>query len=214
MKILTPLVKKELEIIDDLSVLDDDTDSLEMVCIEGVGFAEFAPRNLTVTGSRIVKSDLSSAQLEGLDFENVVVEDSVMLAANFGEASWYRATIANSRCSGVGLDRSTLKNVTFRGCKLDMANFRYARLSSVVFDGCVVNDMDFGSAELKNVVFTGCLVDGIDFTRAKLQNVDFRESTLVRVKRPSDLKGAVITSQQLIFLAPYLAHEAGMKVED
>ncbi len=214
MKLVEPLVKKELELVADLSVFDDDIDSLEAVLIDGVSFVGFSLQGLTITGSRIVKSDFSSAKLEGLGFENVVVESCAMLAARFHEASWHTTTVTNSRCSGVQLDQSTLKNVAFRGCKLDMANFRYAKLNNVIFEDCVVNEMDFGSAELKNVTFAGCAIDGIDFTHAKLQNVDLRGSMLAKIKRPSDLKGVIITSEQLIYLAPQLAHEAGIKVED
>lgn len=214
MKLLTPLIGNDLEVIDDLAVYDNDTDSFSEVLFDSVSFAEFTPKNLAVAGSRFVKADFSNAQLEGLGFENVVANDCMMLTANFGEASWHTTEVINSRCSGVQLHEATLKNVTFRGCKLDMANFRQAKLTNVVFDGCVVTDMDFGSAELKNVEFIDCDIDGIDFTHATLRSVDFRESRLVKVKRPSDLKGAIITSQQLIYLAPQLAHEAGIKVED
>lgn len=95
-----------------------------------------------------------------------------------------------------------------------MASFRFSKLDTVIFDSCVVDEIDFHGAELKNVKFINSNIDRIELAQSKLINVDLRDSTIVSIKRPSDLKGVIINNHQLIYLSPYLANEAGIKIED
>ncbi len=84
----------------------------------------------------------------------------------------------------------------------------------MLFDSCVIDEMDLYSSELKNVRFVNCLVDKLELQNTKMQKVDFRESTFVQIKRSADLKGAIITTEQLIFLSPQLAQQSGIIVDD
>lgn len=212
MKILEPSLPKSLAPLN-LSSISDETESIEDSSLDNL-VIDISHRNFSITRSLINKSDFTASDLEGLGLDNVIVKNCTITAGKFSEASWHTVLVSNSRCSGIQLDRSTLKNVTFRGCKLDIANLRYARLTNVLFDSCVIDEMDLYNAELKNVRFVNCEINNLELQNTKMKNVDLRESTLIRVKRVADLKGALITSEQLIFLSPQLAQQSGITVED
>jgi uncharacterized protein YjbI with pentapeptide repeats len=66
---------------------------------------------------------------------------------------------------------------------------------------------------LKNVAFVGCDIEDVEFSGATLHNVDLTESRIVSIKGFHGLKGARITSEQLVALIPYVAQEIGLIVE-
>lgn len=213
-KLIQPSLKRSLERVIDPSFLEKDLDNLESASLEGLSLADISLHNFSLVDSSIYKCDFSLADMEKFDLNNIVIKDCIMSSAKFSESSWHIASIMNSRCSGIQLNQSVLKNIRFENCKLDIANFRFAKLTNVVFDTCVINEMDFYGAELKHVRFIDSDIDKVDFSQSKLVDVDLRESSIITVKRPSDLKGATITTQQLIQLSPQLAAEANIEVKD
>lgn len=122
--------------------------------------------------------------------------------------------VKNSRCSGLQLQQSTLKDVTFTGSKLNLTNFRFSKLSNVLFEDCILDETDFYMAELKNVSFENCTIDKPEFSSTKFKNVDLRTSVLTNISGINSFSGVIIDSTQLISLAPELAHELNITVKD
>jgi len=114
--------------------------------------------------------------------------------------------------TGGDLSRSTLHDITFRGCKLDMANFRFADLRRVHFIECSFVESDFLSATLYDVRFESCMLEKTVFEQAKCRQVDLRSSDLYEISGWSSLRGAVIDGVQLASVAPYLAQELGISI--
>jgi uncharacterized protein YjbI with pentapeptide repeats len=115
--------------------------------------------------------------------------------------------------TGVDLSRSTLKDVVFKDCKLDMANFRFAKLTRVTFISCTLNETDFQAAELSEVVFEDCYLEKVEFGQSKVKQVDARTSQLYDIRGWQSLKGLIIDSTQLVMIAPQLAHELGLIIK-
>ena len=207
MRIVKPNLPRELEPLRAIS-----GDDIDGAMIERQALADGVANGLTINNSHVVKTDFSGVAIEGFGLKNTTLADCIMTAAKFPDASWHVVEVANSRCSGMQLDKAHLKDVRFTGCKLDLVNCRFAKLTNVVFDGCVVSEMDFYNAELKNVTFIDCDIEGVEFAGSKLQNVDLTASRIGAVKGVTNLKGAIISGEQLIYLAPYLAAEAGIRV--
>ena len=113
-----------------------------------------------------------------------------------------------------GIRGAQLRRVTFAGCKLDSVNFRDAALTDVTFDNCLLREVDFGSATLTRTVFTNSRLDRTDFSRVTLDRVDLRGAELGITITPDSLRGALITSAQLIAAAPLLAETLGITVDD
>lgn len=210
----TPAIPKKLESLANLSKTIDSEDGIENVKVENESLHQRILDTFSITDALVIKTDFSGTEISGFGIKNAVISDSVMTAAKFPDASWHITELHTSRCSGMQLDNGHLKDVLFKNCKLDLVNFRFAKLTNVIFDSCVITEMDFYNAELKNVAFINCEIDKVEFSRSKLQNVDLTEAQIVAVKGPSHLRGAIINNEQLVYLAPSLAVEFGIKVAE
>lgn len=211
-KITSPAIPPQLDPIAGFSRLIASEDNLEDVKIENESFHQSTLQAFSIANSRIMKTDFTGVEIHGFGIKNAVFGDCDMTVAKYPDASWHTAQLHDSRCSGMQLDKAVLKDVLFKNCKLDMTNLRFAKLVNIIFDSCVVNEMDFYNADLKNIAFINCDIDNVEFSSAKLHNVDLTESRIINLKGASSLRGATINNEQLIYLAPYLASEFGIKV--
>ena len=105
-------------------------------------------------------------------------------------------------------------SVTFRGCKLDSVNFRAAELTEVTFDGCELRDVDFAGATLARTAFPGSRLTRTDFTGVRMDATDLRGAELGVIIGPDSLRGAIVSTGQLVYLAPVLAQTMGITVSD
>ena len=93
-------------------------------------------------------------------------------------------------------------------------NFRDAGLAEVVFDNCLLREVDFTGAALTRTSFTGCRLAGTTFTRTTQDQVDLRGAELGITTDATSLRGAIVTSAQLMAMAPVLAESIGIVVDD
>ena len=61
--------------------------------------------------------------------------------------------------------------------------------------------------------FKHCDLSQANFSQAKVEKLDFRTSTITTISGLSDLAGAQISTDQLIYLAPSMATTIGLVVE-
>ena len=167
-------------------------------------FVECAFADVTMDNVALRKSRLS----------DVWLRDVRLLSADLAGSSWLDATIIG--CSGAGIQAfdAAFQRVVFSDCKLDSWNFRGATLTDVTFDHCLLRDADFGGAKLKRVTFGGCVLTRADFSRATLDKADLRGAELDITAGYESLRGAIMTTGQLISLAPVLAHQIGITIND
>ena len=140
--------------------------------------------------------------------------DEIEPLAEWRQLIALRLEVADSGLVGLDVAEGRLSDVVFSGCKLDYANFRFVKAERVTFRDCSMVDADFQDAELTEVAFAGCDLTRARFVRAKLAAVDLRTSTLESIERATDLKGAKISTGQLMALAPFLASGMGITVDD
>ena len=62
--------------------------------------------------------------------------------------------------------------------------------------------------------FEECDLTGATFLHASLEDVDFRTSQVVGLATSAGLAGAIVDPLQLLDLAPLLARDAGIRIED
>lgn len=129
------------------------------------------------------------------------------------EASVLRSHFEQVRLTGTDLSRAALKDVAFVGCKLDLANFRFAKLERVKFIDCMLHETDFQGAGLTNVVFQNCQLEKVEFAQCNLKDVDARSSWLYNIRGWSSLRGLILDTSQLVTLGPELALELGLRIE-
>ncbi|MEU3950220.1 pentapeptide repeat-containing protein [Streptomyces sp. NPDC029526] len=186
---------------------------------DGLEFAEVDLSGQDGAGSRFLDCALRGCALDGTRLPRARVLDSVLagvrgVGTDLAEAALRDVELTDARLGGTQLHGAQLERVHVRGGKIDFLNLRGARLRDVVFEGCVLVEPDFGGARLERVAFVDCALKEADFTGATLTDVDLRGAVPLEIARGVDrLAGAVISTGQLLDLAPVLAAEAGIRVE-
>ncbi|NUR02421.1 MAG: pentapeptide repeat-containing protein [Streptomyces sp.] len=176
-----------------------------------------APRG---AGSRFLESALTDCVLDHADlrasrFNDVWISATRFTGASLADSDWLDSALLACSLAGVEAFGSVLRRVTFRRCKLDSVNLRSARLHDVVFEDCVLREVDFAGARLESVSFPGTRLERARLGRATLKKTDLRGATVLDLADGHEaLRGALITSAQLLDLAPALAHALGITVKD
>ena len=126
------------------------------------------------------------------------------------------ARVAFERCrlTGIELTEGTLQDLIFRGCKLDLASFGFARLARVRFDDCVMTGTDFLEARARaRCVFDGCDLSGADLRGATLRSL---RAARLRAGRSSmgveRLRGAAMEWPAIVEIAGVWAAALGIEV--
>jgi uncharacterized protein YjbI with pentapeptide repeats len=167
-------------------------------------FIECALTGVSVQGGRLPKAQL----------REVLLRDVRLIATGLGESQWADVMVAESVAAGVEVYGADLRRVTFRRCKLDSVNFRSAVLTEVTFDGCDLRDVDFAGATLTRSAFPGSRLARTDFTGVTMNATDLRGAELGIIIGPDSLRGATVSTGQLVYLAPVLAETIGITVND
>ncbi|WP_217211110.1 pentapeptide repeat-containing protein [Streptomyces sp. AC550_RSS872] len=184
---------------------------------------EFREEDLTGqdgAGARFMDCALTGCALDETRLHHARILDSVLtglrgVGTDLAESTLRDVELVDARLGGVQLHGAVLERVVIRGGKIDYLNLRKAKLKDVVFEGCVLVEPDFGGARLERVEFVDCALKGVDLTGVTLAEVDLRGAAELDIARGVDrLSGAVISSGQLLDLAPVLAAQLGIRVED
>jgi uncharacterized protein YjbI with pentapeptide repeats len=188
--------------------------SLEQVVLLSVDGSGLQARSVSLDESLLEKVTLLEARLEKLGLRDTELHACNLSAARCSESSFVRVRVTGTRMAGIDLSRSTLQDVVFENCKLDMANFRYAKLTRVRFIDCTLDEADFQTAELTDVAFQSCRLEKVEFSQVKIKRADVRTSGLQDIRGWQSLRGLTIDPVQLVTIAPQLAHELGIVVEE
>jgi uncharacterized protein YjbI with pentapeptide repeats len=188
--------------------------ALEGVLLEDAELAGIEAASVRLSEVGLRRVDLSGTRLRG-----VRLLDVLAAAVNAANGSWQyaqmgRVTFESSTLVGLDLGNGQLDQITFAECKLDLVNLRMSSLKDVAFLSCSLRGTDFYAAKLTSVRFVDCELHETDFSGASLERVDLRTSKLVDIRGTGALHGAIVDTGQLIDLAPSLAGEIGIRVED
>ncbi|MDH6135163.1 uncharacterized protein YjbI with pentapeptide repeats [Kitasatospora sp. MAA4] len=187
-----------------------DTAHFEGVAYEGVEAGGATFMECAFTGVSLTEARLRKAR-----FNEVWVDACRWVATDLAETEWQDATVQAGLLAGISAYGSQLRRLTIRQCKLEAVNLRSAVLRDVVFEDCQLRDVDFGGAKLTDVSFPGSSLEEVRFGGATLKKVDLRGATRLGLPDGHEgLRGAVISSLQLLELAPQFAQALGVQVKD
>jgi uncharacterized protein YjbI with pentapeptide repeats len=167
-------------------------------------FLECAFRQVSITRGKLPRARL----------REVWARDLRLIGTSLAESGWLDVTVLGSVVAGVEVFGAVLQRVVFSGCKLDSVNFRGSRLTSVTFDNCVLRDVDFGGATLTRCSFPGSKLTRADFSKVTMDQTDLRGAALGLIIDADSLRGAIISSAQLVVVAPVLAQTLGIVIDD
>jgi uncharacterized protein YjbI with pentapeptide repeats len=205
------------ELPDTLAAVD--TLQLQAQCtIDGVVVRDAALRASVASGaklvdSRLIGTDLSESKLRSATLRECIVQRCDLSNGDWSHVQSSTVLFEDCRCVGLMLTEAELRETTLRRTRADYVNFRMATLTNVTFEDVQLHEADFYGARLTSVSFVRCELARADFSAVKLQNVDLRGSSLDDLRGVSGLRGATVDQPQLISLAPALAAESGIAVE-
>ncbi|MDT0438494.1 MULTISPECIES: pentapeptide repeat-containing protein [Streptomyces] len=185
---------------------------------DGLDFHELDLAGQDGGGARFMDCALTGCGLDGTRLHHARFLDSVLRAPRgvgtvLSEVTLRDTEVLDARLGGVQMHGAALERVVVRGGKIDYLNLRSARLKDVVFESCLLVEPDFGGAHLERVEFVDCALREADLTSATLKDVDLRGATELGIARGVErLAGAVISTGQLMDLAPALAAQLGLRV--
>ena len=162
-------------------------------------------------------------ELDGVDLAEtrrspLTLVDSVLRRCDLSAAVWQSVTmrqveLLGCRALGLRLSVDLGQDVYVEGGRFDAATVRISRVRGlVVFDSCTFSEAMIGG-DLSAVVFTGCTFEGAEFAATAAQGCDLRESRLGGARGLVTLRGARVTADQTVTIAPRLAAELGLTVE-
>jgi uncharacterized protein YjbI with pentapeptide repeats len=163
------------------------------VALDGTDLAESRRSPLTLVDSVLRRCDLSAAVWQSVTMRQVELLDC--------------------RALGLRLSVDLGQDVYAEGCRFDSATLRISRVRGlVVFDGCTFAGAMVGG-DLSAVVFAGCTFEDAEFAATAAEGCDLRGSRLGGARGLATLRGARITADQTVTVAPRLAAELGLTVD-
>lgn len=196
---------------EDLNLVDAELDAQSF---EDVDWTGREAQGLQLSESHLRSTDLVEASLSRARLRDVVVLGGSWANVIGTNASFSRARFEGVRLKGADLSGSTLDNVTFVECRLDLCSFRFSRLAIVRFDSCRMEESDFYEAQLGSVMFTDCKLSGVTLTGATFAASEMRRCDLSSAHSPERLRGVRIPWSDVIGIAGELAAGIGIEVLD
>ena len=187
---------------------------LEARSLEGVDWTGRDAQGLRLSESLLRSTDLTDASLSRARLRDVIVLDGSWANVAATDVSFSRVRFERVRLTGANLSGSSLDNVTFSDCRLDLCSFRFSQLEIVRFDGCRMEESDFYDAQLSSVMFTDCNLSGVTLTGATFAGSEMRGCDLTSAHGPERLRGVRMPWSDVMRTAGELAAGIGIEVLD
>ncbi|MBD2677850.1 MULTISPECIES: pentapeptide repeat-containing protein [Nostoc] len=113
-----------------------------------------------------------------LSLQDVRITKSDFANTEWEEGSLNRVEFFDCRLLGFKIIKSRLRNVIFKGCQGQFAQFNFSKFERVIFENCILENSTFLEASLTNVKFINCQMNNIILADAKFKDTDFRGSNL------------------------------------
>jgi len=211
MKIARPLESRLPQVLEVWAATASGVIEIDRNVVEGADLT--GATRLSIDASRITSSLLTGLSLDGFELSDTVATKLEAAALQAYKPSFLRVELADSRLTGAEFAEGRFEDCIFRNVKLDAVGFRFAHFKRVRFENCMLRQAEFNNARFEQVTFTGCDLEGASFVSATCKSVDVTTEDLTPVKGLLGLKGALISTEQLMQLAPLLAAELGFYIE-
>lgn len=185
--------------------------------LDGVRFADLAVATLDLQGARVASSQWAGLTADELDVRGAsfseVELDRVNVPVVRAARSQWRDVVVSGRLGSVEAYEAQWRSVHVTGCKLSYLNLRGGSVTDLAFTDCVIEELDLVEVVARRVRLSGTRVGHLNVQHADLQDVDLRGATFDGVDGVLGLRGATVSHDQLMLLAPLLAAGLGLDVE-
>ena len=167
--------------------------------------------------ARFLECRLERCCLDGLLMRRARIVGSLLEAVHgssvdFSDSTWRDSRVSGGRLGAVTLAGATWTGIRVCGSKLGFVNLAGARLDDVVFEECEIGGLDARSAQMRSIAFVDCTMDELNVAGASLSKVDLSGARLRSLVGVESLRGAIVSHEQLVDLAPLLAAQVGLEV--
>lgn len=176
--------------------------------IGAVGEIALDWRDLQLTGVTASGADLGDVTMRDVIFDDALLANALCSRNGL----WERVAVHSSQCTGARWWDALMRDVSFARSNLRLASFRHSQLRTLTLNECDLREVDFSGATLTDVMFSGCDLRGADFTGVTCSRVNFEACDLDDARGLTGLRGASITLERVIAMAPMLAATLGIDV--
>lgn len=127
------------------------------------------------------KSDLSHANLCGVDFRDVYLAESQLFKADFRDASLKLAQFIRSDLREANFGNANLRHANLGETDLRGASLSGATLSHACYYWADLRDADLGGADLTEGLFGGAILSRVNLAGANLTKAIFQETIIADV---------------------------------
>jgi uncharacterized protein YjbI with pentapeptide repeats len=164
--------------------------------------------------TRIERCRLDDATLADTRLTECLLVEVGATGLDIGGSTWRDVILEAPRIGALAAIRAHWSSVRVRGGRIDFLVLAGARLDDVAFEDCSIGELDLGDARLRNVTFDGCELGVLDVASAHLVDVDLSGAKLTTIRGAGSLRGATVSTSQLIEMGPLLADLLGIRVRD
>lgn len=181
--------------------------------IEGAVLDAGEGTGVTYRETEFVRATASRAKLNGCRFLDVRFDRLDAHEVLGSDSTWRRVAFASSRVGTLGLDGSTLSGVRLDHCKIGFLGLQRADVHDLLIEHSSIDELDLTAAVASRVAVRDSRINQLRIGDSRLSHVDLRQARLEEVDPVAGLRGAAITFEQLLELAPALARELGILVD-
>lgn len=164
-------------------------ENFDQIKAEALSLEEMRLQRLSLCEARLARLDLRDCEISEVDFSNSDFERGILTRARFD----------NSKLLGLNGRLTHFRDVVFRGCNLNLADFGKARFQQVRFEDCQLKDLQLSGASFKQVQFKNCDLSGLDLSDVTHQHLDLRGSRIDGFRAtPAELKGLILDPEQVL----------------
>lgn len=187
--------------------------------IDALAFEALSLETLALDFATVSESTFAGVVADEAEMRSIRIVDSVLNSVNVpvlraARSTWRDVAIRESRIGSAELYESGLRALRFENCKLGYVNLRGSTLFDILFVNCTIDELDLGGAKAERVAFDGCGIRALDLNNATVRDFDLRGADVQEVAGIRNLSGVTISELQLGMLAPAIASNLGIIVED
>ena len=165
-------------------------------------------------GCRLERCGLDGVSMRRVRVSECLLAEVHAASLDVADSTWRDSLVVAGRLGALLAGGAAWSGVRVRGGKLDLVDLHGARLAHVAFEGCVIGELDLGEAQARALTVDGCEIGILDVTGARLSSTDLAGARIGTVRGIAGLRGATVSTGQLLDLAPLLAAHAGLVVRD
>lgn len=172
------------------------------------------PERVELQAVELQKVEIPDGNYTSIEISNARVDQLVANNISSDSGAIVRVVLKNSQLTGLRLPRGYFKNIQFLNCRMNVSNFRQSKFERCLFYNCVLNEADFGGSDFKNVRFEYCQLQQTEFSNCVSSRLEFESTSLAAIRGVAGLRGATISSENLIEVSPALANAFEIIITD